>query len=391
MFTRCYPTISDWINDIFGTNLALPVQSFGFFVALAFIAAAVVVSLELKRKEKEGLVQKQRKKVKVGEPASLTELAINGFIGFIIGFKLLAVLFNYESCVADPQGFVFSLKGNFIGGVIGAVIGAYLKYREKAKTKLDKPKMEEVEVYPHQLVGDLLIVAAISGFIGAKVFNFLEAPQDLRDFMEDPGGNIFSGLTIYGGLIFGAIGVIWYARKNNINILQLADASAPALILAYGIGRIGCHVAGDGDWGIDNTSAAPSWIPENLWSYTYPHNIINEGVPIPGCEGDHCFALANPVYPTPIYETIACIIIFGILWSLRKRIKVPGMILALYLVFNGIERFFIERIRINTEYNIFGMTPSQAEIISLLFVISGIGLGIYFHQRYKKRNIPKPS
>lgn len=392
MFTRCYPTISAWINDVLGTDIALPIQSFGFFVALAFIAAAIVVTSELKRKEKLGLVHKRVKRTTIGEPASTTSIAVNALIGFIIGFKLLAVLFSYSSCVADPQAFVFSLQGNIIGGIIGAIAGGYLKYREKAKKRLDKPKTIEVDVHPHQMVGDMLIIAAISGFIGAKVFNFLEAPGDFEDFLRDPAGNLFAGLTIYGGLIFGAIGVVWYARKNNINPIHLADATAPGLLLAYGVGRIGCHVSGDGDWGIVNTMDKPgflSWLPDGLWAYSYPHNIINEGELIAGCTEANCRMLIPPVFPTPIYETFMAIFLFGILWYLRKRISIPGMIISLYLIFNGIERFLIEQIRVNTKYHIGDLAITQAEIISVLFIISGVALAIYFYNRSKKNPTPK--
>jgi prolipoprotein diacylglyceryltransferase len=144
-------------------------------------------------------------------------------------------------------------------------------------------------------------------------------------------------------------------------------------MISYGIGRVGCQVAGDGDWGIVNNRPNPySWLPDWVWSYTYPHNVINAGVPIPGCEGNYCNELPLPVYPTAFYETVACFLLFVLLWSLRKKITVPGRLFGLYLAVNGVERFFIEKIRVNTKYNIFGFQPTQAEIISSLLVITGI-------------------
>jgi phosphatidylglycerol:prolipoprotein diacylglycerol transferase len=395
MLLRCYPSVSDWFNHHLGTDIILPIHRFGFFVALAFIAAAVFTSLELKRKEKAGLMQPVIRKMKVGEPATLQQLIFNGLIGFIIGFKLLAAILDYSSCSSNPQEFLLSSKGNLIGGLIGAIVAAYLKYRQKAKQKLAKPKLEDVKVYPHQMLGDLVVVAAISGLVGAKIFSFLEDPEDFRSFLENPASGFFSGLTIYGGLILGTIAVIWFARRRKINVVHLADATAPALMLAYGIGRIGCQVSGDGDWGIPNTAAKPgwlSWLPDKLWAYDYPHNIsvsndylMEDGVKIaeliPGCTEAHCTVLVPPVFPTPVYETIMCLILFGVLWAFRKRIQVPGLMISIYILMNGVERFLIEKIRVNTKYHFGNLEVTQAELVSSGMIVAGITLIVVLLRR----------
>jgi prolipoprotein diacylglyceryltransferase len=226
------------------------------------------------------------------------------------------------------------------------------------------------------------MIAAVSGVIGAKIFHNLE---NFDLFLSDPLGQLlsFSGLTFYGGLIFGAISVIWYANKFNIKIKHLIDSSAPALMLAYGIGRIGCQMSGDGDWGIVNLAPKPDWmgfLPDWMWSYTFPHNVINAGIPIDGCVGNFCYQLANPVWPTAFYEVVMSLILFGILWFLRKRINIPGMLFFIYFIFNGIERFFIEKVRVNTEYNILGGI-TQAEIISFLLIITGFLGCIYLYAK----------
>src|SRR5690606_5992747 len=156
----------------------------------------------------------------------------------------------------------------------------------------------------HQILGNLLLWAAIWGFIGAKVFHNLEYWDE---FMQDPieGLFSFSGLTFYGGLICGGAAVIYQAQKYGIKWIHMLDVGAPGLMLAYAIGRLGCHLSADGDWGIVNLSPKPgwlSWAPDWLWSFKYPHNVINEGVPIPGCVGNFCQELPNPVYPTALYE-----------------------------------------------------------------------------------------
>jgi phosphatidylglycerol:prolipoprotein diacylglycerol transferase len=98
----------------------------------------------------------------------------------------------------------------------------------------------------------------------------------------------------------------------------------------------------------------------------------------------YCTQLPVPVFPTPFYETLTCLVLFFILWRLRKRLLVPGTLFAVYLVLNGIERFFIEHIRVNTTYNIFGLHPTQAELISAGLVITGLVL--YF--RLKRKGQP---
>ena len=216
--------------------------------------------------------------------------------------------------------------------------------------------------------------------------------ENWDEFTNDPIGALlsFSGLTIYGGLIVAAIAVIRYGKKNNINSLHLVDAAAPMLMIAYAVGRIGCHVSGDGDWGINNPNPMPSWLgflPDWLWSYRYPHNVNSVGVLMENCDwGRYCYQLPVPVYPTPLYETTMCLVLFAILWSLRKRLKAPGMLFSLYILFNGIERFFIEKIRVNTLYDINGFTFTQAELISSIFIIAGL-ISLWYFYRLNKLKV----
>jgi len=368
-----YPTISDLLKDLFGINIPLPIQSFGFFVAISFLLAAYTLSLELKRKETLGLVLPVTKKILKGAPASRQELFFNALIGFLLGYKLIYFAMNYSSLVDNPQKALLSTEGTFVGGILAAAVMAFWKYREKEKDKKAQPEWVEEVVAPHELTGNLTIVAAVSGLIGAKIFHNLEYPEDL---LKDPLDALlsFSGLTMYGGLIVGAIATIWYGRKNGIAPLVLCDATAAGLMLAYGFGRIGCQVAGDGDWGIVNTAPKPSWmgfLPDWFWNYSYPHNVINEGMSIPGCIGKHCFMLEQPVFPTPLYESIVCIAFFIFLWSIRKRFTVPGRFFSLYLLLNGIERFAVESIRVNSKYHLGGIAFTQAQLISLLLVAGG--------------------
>ena len=375
-----YPTISHLIYDLFGLDIPLPIQTFGFWVAIAFLMASWIISLELRRKESLGLLSAFKTKEVIGKGLSNYDIVSSLFFGFLLGFKAIEAFFYYSDLVNNPQEFILSSRGNLAGGILIALTSLYIKWSDNKKQKLTTPKTIDKTLHPYELVGNLTMIAAVSGVIGAKIFHNLE---NFDLFLSDPLGQLlsFSGLTFYGGLIFGAISVIWYANKFNIKIKHLIDSSAPALMLAYGIGRIGCQMSGDGDWGIVNLAPKPEWmgfLPDWMWSYTFPHNVINAGIPIDGCVGNFCYQLANPVWPTAFYEVVMSLILFGILWFLRKKINIPGMLFFIYFIFNGIERFFIEKVRVNTEYNILGGI-TQAEIISFLLIITGFLGCIYLY------------
>lgn len=429
MYPNLYYVFKDWFG-VEWQGLSF-LNTFGLMVAMGFVTAAIVLSKELQRKEKEGLLTPREEMIIVGKPAGFGELLINGFVGFLFGFKILGFFFDRPADM-NPQEYIFSSTGSIWGGLLVGGILAYLKWWEKNKQKLKDPERRTVRIWPHDRVGDIIILGLIFGILGAKLFDNLE---NWDAFISDPVGMLFSftGLTFYGGLICAAIAIIWYGAKKGIKTIHLVDAAGLALLLAYAVGRIGCQVAGDGDWGIynsayvndangkvklagpgefdqqlkanatyflsgkvkDNDSTitritnrvyeslekvphrsfkAPSFIPTWMVAYNYPQNVNKDGNMLPGNTEEHNRVLPLPVFPTPFYETIACTLLFIILWSIRKRIKVPGVMFGIYLIVNGIERFFVELIRVNYKYNIFGFQPTQAEIISLLLVITGIVL-----------------
>ncbi|MFM2139157.1 MAG: hypothetical protein RJA57_1464 [Bacteroidota bacterium] len=374
-----YPNLYYAFRDLFGIEVPFLrfVNSFGFFVAIAFIVAAVILAAELRRKSKQGLLQPTEMQVMVGQPATPGELALNFLLGFLLGFKILALFILGPAASEDPQAFIFSTMGSWWAGIATGLLFAGLKYYEKDKRKLAKPERRTVRIWPQDRVGEITIIALVFGLLGAKLFDIFE---NWADFLNHPKDYLFSpaGLTMYGGLICAALAVWVYARKYKIPFWHLNDAAAPTLMLAYGIGRIGCQVAGDGDWGIrSDLSAKPGFLPDWMWSFTYPHNVNEAGVPIPGCEDlKYCNQLEFGVYPTPLYEAIACIALFFVIWVLRKRLKTPGTVFALYLILNGFERFWVEKIRVNNRLDILGFQPTQAEVISTLLFLTGIGIWI---------------
>ena len=430
-----FPTLNYFFKYLFGWDWGMNFPpTFGFLVAMAFISAAFVLSKELKRKEKQGLVRTIKKKIKVGEKASTWDMASYGIFGFIAGFKILGIILREPGFRQDPQNYILSTQGNIIGGIVGAILAAGYIYWDKKRKSLPQPKEEEIDVHPYQLVGNITFYAAICGIIGAKIFHQLEYWDN---FVADPIGNLFSasGLTFYGGLVGGFFGVWYYLRKNKLPLVVIADCVAPGLILAYAIGRLGCVASGDGDWGIINSAYriddagkyavvspeaiqndlyavnpatgvsnaeifgsngqpvdyayfvkpnALSFLPNWLFAFDFPHNVNEEGIPIKGCQGQYCNRLPLPVFPTPVYETLMGLFIFLILWLIRKRIAIPGVLFSIYLVLNGIERFFIEKIRVNSEFPVLGMKMSQAEIIACVIILFGV-LGIILVPRFKNK------
>lgn len=378
-----FPTLGHLLSHLFGIDITLGFPTFGLMVALAFIAAAYVLGKEMKRKETIGLFKSFTETVKEGEQPTILDFISNGIPGFVLGFKIPYIIQNSNAFLRMPSDVLVSTDGNLAGGVIGFVLTGGWFYYQKKKKALAQPLVKQVEVHPYELVPTITVIAAVSGIVGAKIFHNLEY---FGDFLADPIGSLtsFSGLTFYGGLICGTGAVIWFAKKKGMNPLVIADSAAPGLILAYGIGRIGCQLSGDGDWGIENPAPKPgwlSWAPDWVWSFNFPNNVSGEGVPIPGCVGDYCTVLPNPVYPTAFYETLMGFTIFGILWFFRKRLDKPGVMFSIYLIFNGIERFMIEQIRVNVEvWNGF----TQAEIIAVILFILGVTGVIYFGKKKVK-------
>lgn len=438
MYPNLYYVFKDWFGVDWKALSFL--NTFGLMVAIAFVFSAIALSSELKRKEKQGLLLPREETITVGQPASIFELILNFIVGFIFAYKLAGVFFNKPDDVS-AQDYIFSSDGNIIAGLIAGLGIAALKWKEKNKQKLKEPEQRIVRIWPHDRVGDIVIIALIFGIIGAKLFDDFE---NWDDFIQHPMERIFSrsGLTFYGGLIIGAIAVAWYIHRKGIKIIHMIDAIAPALILAYAIGRIGCQVAGDGDWGIYNSAyitdtnnykvvpatgdqyqaqlkkyntyflqgyvtdpdtkkdtfvndrtyksldavpnisfKGPSFLPKWMFAYNYPGNVNKDGIKILGNPEEHNRVLPTPVFPTPFYETIMCLIIFLFLWSIRKKITTPGVLCSIYLMLNGAERFLIEKIRVNNEYHFWGINPTQAEIISFSLVLSGVILFFIFVMR----------
>jgi phosphatidylglycerol:prolipoprotein diacylglycerol transferase len=190
---------------------------------------------------------------------------------------------------------------------------------------------------------EMLFAAAIGGIVGARLDFVIENYDDVKD---DLLGNIFSGggLVWYGGAIGGALAVLAWAWYRGMLNLALLDLCAAPLALGYAVGRIGCQISGDGDYG-------QPW--DGPWAMAYPEGTVPTDV---------------PVHPTPIYETLAMGFVAYALWRLRDRFR-PGILFALYLILAGLERFLIEFIRRNEDVAL-GLT--QAQFFSVAMVAAGV-------------------
>jgi phosphatidylglycerol---prolipoprotein diacylglyceryl transferase len=373
-----FPTIGDLISYLFRISVKINLQTFGTFMALAFAGAYVVFVAEFKRKEADGTIHGIMVKETIGLPASPLELLLNISLGFLLGYKgvdVLLALFHGE----DPAPGFLSLHGNLVAGGIFAFAWGIWAYIDRRRSMLSGPKKIEHYEHPYQLMPFIVFMVACWGFLGAKLFDAVEHFQELR---YEPLEVLLarSGFTYYGGLIFGALTYLYIGYKHKIRLIHMADIGSPGMMLAYGIGRIGCQLSGDGDWGIVNRHVKPGWIPQWAWASTYPHNAIDAGVYIPGCTLQHCHQLPLAVYPTPLYESVICILLFYLMWIIRKRLKTPGAMFFLFLILNGTERFFIELLRITPRYNVLFMQLSQAQMIALLFIAGGLaGCSIRFY------------
>jgi len=189
---------------------------------------------------------------------------------------------------------------------------------------------------------EMVFAALVGGIVGARLWWVAENWSEAKD---DVIGSLFSGsgLVWYGGAIGGAICVLGWAWRRGFFTLTLLDVASVPLAAGYAVGRIGCQLAGDGDYGIP-------W--NGPWAMAYPHGTVPTTV---------------KVHPTPVYETITMLIVAAVLWRLRDRWR-PGTLFALYLILAGAERFLVEFIRRNDAI-LLGLT--QPQVLSLAMIAGG--------------------
>ncbi len=221
--------------------------------------------------------------------------------------------------------------------------------------------------YDPEYSSSIVIAAAVAGLVGSRLYAILD---DLPTYLADPKSMIFSGsgFVFYGGMIGGLLGAYLVSRWYRIGFGATIDMCAPALAIGQAIGRMGCQLAGDGDWGL------PSTVP---WATAYPRAIVGWG-PDTVLKLDEHYRLVSGyfpgvrVHPAPVYETILYLGVFVILWSMRKTSHPAGRVMYWYLLLAGGARFFVEFWRINPR--VFYMF-SEAQLIAFaMMVVGGIAL-----------------
>ncbi len=219
-----------------------------------------------------------------------------------------------------------------------------------------------------------IFLGMVGGVVGAKLaYMFTEAQTvSWKDFFSG------AGLTWHGGLILAATLIIGYYRIKRLPVLVMVDAVAPTLASGYAFGRIGCQLAGDGDYGLpcgDFVDRASCWLV----------GIYEKGFDFCWAQTRPLFCMSYPdgivptealVHPTPVYEAISNFLLFGVLWGIRKRIRHPGVLFGLYLVGAGVLRFLIEVIRQpeGRPDRFFGLRDAQ--IVALASIVGGLALAV---------------
>lgn len=213
---------------------------------------------------------------------------------------------------------------------------------------------------PEEKAASIVFWGMFLGVLGSKIADVLE---NWSLFVQNPWASFFNGagLTWHGGLILAGFGVAYMIHRWKLPIWTFADALAPMIASGYGFGRIGCQLAGDGDYG------TPSDLP---WAMSYPNGLV---------------PTFEKVHPTPVYEVLAMAVIFAILWRLRTRKTRPGWLFSLYLVLAGVERLLVEFIRVNPRL-LFGL--SEAQLVAVAMIVGG-AVGLWVTRGPQKAIRPK--
>ena len=205
---------------------------------------------------------------------------------------------------------------------------------------------------------EMVFAALIGGLVGARLYWVL---TNLDEVGGDVVGNVFggSGLVWFGGALGGAAAVLLWAKRRGMFNLTLLDMCSPALAAGYAIGRIGCQISGDGDYG------SPTDLP---WGMAYPDGVVPTN---------------EVVHPTPIYESVSMLLVAWALWRARDALR-PGLLFACYLVLAGTERFLVEFVRRN-EPVLAGLT--EAQLLSLVMIAAG---GIWLIRAARSGGVRRP-
>ena len=355
-----YPNLSYLAHDLIGSpvdNWLSIFQTYGTITTFAIFICSVLLKNEFHRKEING----ELSPVTITPISKHLVLFLHLIISGLLFYKLFYVLETYPTNNKLPELLLSSI-GSLKGLILGIMIGiAYYYFISKKRNAAITP----TQVYPSTLIYESVLFIMLCAMIGARGIAILDT---LGDEQSIKSTLIVGGISYYGGLIGGFFGGLLYFRLRKIPVYHLFDTIAPILFLGYCIGRLGCHLSGDGDWGVINIAPKPQWwlFPDWTWAFDFPHNVIKMGRLIPNCNNTYCTQLASPVFPTSLYESILSLIIFVVLWSIKKKITTRYYLTYSFLFIYSTLRFSIEFLRVNPKHNLLGFAISQAQIISLV-------------------------
>jgi phosphatidylglycerol---prolipoprotein diacylglyceryl transferase len=253
-----------------------------------------------------------------------------------------------------------------LGGQAITSFGMMMLLAFLAAAMVHRAEMKRHDLDP-EITWDLLLMAVIGGIVGAKLYYiFLNFPH----LVQDPAGLIFArgGLVWYGGFLGGLALVVWQIRRRKLDLAIQADMAAPALALAYAVGRVGCFLVGD-DWGRPTGSWVGIRFPEGA-PPTRVDIIEREfGIQVDP-ELVARFGEIVPVHPTQLYEVGLSLLVFALLWSIRKHAHAKGWLFLLWLALAGASRFGVEFFRAKDDR--FFEFLTLAQVISLLLVVVGM-------------------
>ncbi|MBF8247952.1 MAG: prolipoprotein diacylglyceryl transferase [Bacteroidetes bacterium] len=327
----------------------IPVYGYGLMLATGFIIASALLSAEMKRKSIN---------TDVTEPFVFV-------MKWLYAFLVLSLVLTYVFQYSLGSLFEFAFKSAFHIAGTGIIVAAgVFLFRKHAKESFD-------------LANSVTLLALTFGVVGSKTLYVLE---HLREFSLRPFETAFSpgGLTFYGGFLLATFAIYVTARRAKIPFLAIADAASPALIIGYGIARIGCHLAGDGDYGF------PTSLP---WGTDYskgtfpPSEAFRPFPEITSLFPNGVVPDTTPCHPTPVYELILCSLIFVFLWRMRSTTKMNGKLFMMYLTFAGMERFTIEFMRLNPRL---ALGLSEAQLIAVLLFGAGVWWWMSFIKKERK-------
>jgi phosphatidylglycerol:prolipoprotein diacylglycerol transferase len=259
---------------------------------------------------------------------------------------------------------------------ISFIVASWLLSKEFKRKKMD----ENAAI-------NITFIALVGGVVGSKLLYVIEEWNSITSM---PASKIFStdglfspaGLTWYGGFILATLLIYLYTRSKKIPFMTVCDATAPSLAIGYGIARVGCHLSGDGDYGLP-VSEFMSWVP---WGTDYSNGTLPPSVAFRGTEIAQKFGGVLPdntlCHPTPMYELVFAVIIFWLLWRKRAEFKADGKLFGLYLILSSAARLLVEFIRLNPKI-IAGL--SEAQVISIPLIL--LGFYLYYKAPFGKAEI----